>query len=125
MCRPTYNLSITRGFIISLAIASETMIRHLTRKFLSDPVNLKYESIVNTIPVLRIIDNWYKIGFDSKSWKNLRKYKNMVKKVFELRNSIMHKGESPKINKTKQKEFSAAVRGFLLHGEAQIKKQQY
>lgn len=109
-----------RGYIISLAISSETIIRHLTRYFLKEPVNIKYQSIVDTVPISGIIDSWHKLGFNSPSWKSLNKERKVIKNIFELRNGIMHRGENPSIAKHRQVELGEAVKRFLKQGEKHI-----
>ena len=106
-----------RGYIISLAISSETIIRQFSRHFLKEPVNVKYQSIVNTIPISRIINNWYKLGFNSIAWKNLNEERKVIANIFELRNGIMHRGENPSITKEMQLKMGAAVKLFLKQGK--------
>lgn len=106
-----------RGYIISLAISLETIIRHITRNFLKEPINEKYRSLVNTIPISRIIHEWYKLGFDSATWKNLKEERKEIIKIFELRNGIMHRGENPNISKSKRIKMGNAVKVFLAQGE--------
>ena len=106
-----------RGYIISLDISSETIIRHLTRNFLKQPVNTKYQSIINTIPISRIINNWYKLGFNNSGWKNLKEERKIIANIFELRNGIMHRGENPSITKEKQLKMGTAVKLFIKQGE--------
>jgi hypothetical protein len=111
-----------RGFIISLAIASETLIRQITQQFLREPINPMYQSMVNGISIGRIIDNWRKLGFDGKRWDQLKKEKELMKRVLELRNGIMHRGETPKLLQSTQRELSDAVKKFLKEGERQLKR---
>lgn len=111
-----------RGFIISLAIASETLIRQITQQFLREPINPTYQSMVNGISIGRIIDNWRKLGFDGKRWDQLKKEKEQMKRVLELRNGIMHRGETPKLPQSAQRELSDAVKKFLKEGERQLKR---
>ena len=110
-----------RGYVISLAISSETIIRHVTSELLSPKAGEKFQAMVNTIPVSRLIDNWYKLGFDSKGWSSLHGQKNTIKKIFELKNGIMHRGESPELSKETKNKFGKAVRDFIDYSEKYIK----
>ncbi len=116
------NLSLNdiEGFIINLAISVETIIRHLTKELLREPINLNYQSIVNSISIARILNNWYKIGFDCASWRNLDKERKNLIKLFEYRNAIMHRGEKPKINQEMKRSLISATGAFLKHGEQHI-----
>lgn len=109
-----------RGFIISLAIASETIVRKITQELLSQKASKKYQSMVNTIPVSRILDNWYHIGFNGKRWLALKDQKKVIKIIFELRNGIMHRGENPQISGAKQELFGESVKEFIDYGEKYI-----
>lgn len=107
------NLGDQRGYIISLAISSETAIRHISKSFLKEPINTKYQSIINTIPISRLINNWKKLGFDSSEWISLESERKSISKLFEVRNGIMHRGESPDISKQERDSFGLSVKKFI------------
>lgn len=111
------NIGDMRGYIISLAISLETIIRHITSNFLKEPINEKYRSIVNQISIMGIIHQWNKLGFDSAAWKNLKEERKVIINIFELRNGIMHRGENPNISKEKRLQMGNAVKLFLIQGE--------
>jgi hypothetical protein len=113
-------LGDTRGFIIDLAIASETLIRQLTNRFLKSPVNPSFQSMVNYLPISRLLDDWYRLGFNNAEWKRLKPEKGSVKRVIDLRNAIMHRGEDPGIGTSVAHDLGAAVLRFVTYGERQI-----
>ena len=111
------NIGDMRGYIISLAISLETIIRHITRNFLKEPINEKYSSLINQISIMGIIHQWNKLGFNSTAWKNLREERKIIIKIFELRNGIMHRGENPNISTEERLQMDNAVKLFLIQGE--------
>jgi len=111
------NIGDTRGYIISLAISLETIVRHMTSNFLKEPINEKYRSMVNLISIVGIIHQWKKLGFNSTAWENLREEKKVIIHIFELRNGIMHRGENPNISKEERLQMDNAVKLFLIQGE--------
>ena len=111
------NIGDMRGYIISLAISLETIIRHMTSNFLKKPINEKYRSMVNQISIMGIIHQWKNLGFDSTAWKNLKEERKVIIKIFELRNGIMHRGENPKISNEERLQMGNGVKLFLIQGE--------
>ena len=111
-----------RGFILSLAIASETLIRALMEGFLKTPINNDVIALINSISIGRILDRWRKIGFNSRRWLDQTANLKEVKKVFELRNAIMHRGQSPTIIKKDCEKLMKAVLSFIEEGEYQLNK---
>lgn len=102
-----------RGFIISLAISSETLFRHLSISFLKEPINTKYQSIVNRVPISSLINNWKKLGFNNKDWKSVESERKSLLRLFEIRNGIVHRGSNPTISEEEQVELGTAVKRFM------------
>lgn len=109
-----FSVADYRGFILSLAISIETSIRYATNSFLSQPINKKYQDIVNTIPVSRLIQNWKKIGFNSSDWKKLENEIKSILRLMEIRNGIMHRGEDLNIEINELINFKNSVYAFIL-----------
>ncbi len=116
-----FRLGDARGFIIELAIASETIVRQLMLRFLRAPVNPAVQSMVNFVQISRILDDWHRLGFDSAAWYRLKAEKAAVKRVMELRNAIMHRGEIPKLEDGVGRDLRGAVTRFVKHAELQLK----
>jgi hypothetical protein len=114
-------LGDTRGFVIELAIASETVVRRLMLRFLSSPTNSAVQSMVNHVQISRILDDWYRLGFNSANWHRLKAEKALVRRVMELRNAIMHRGDSPKLDGGTARDLMTSVARFVRHAELELK----
>ncbi len=115
------NLGDTRGFLIDLAIAVETLIRRSVRQLIVDPSTPAFEKMVGQMPVGRIIDDWFRIGFGSSSWRRLADEKELVKQVTVYRNGIMHRGENPDMDRIYANQLADAVIAFVNQGERELK----
>ncbi len=109
-----------RGFVLDLAIAIETITRRLMSQVLKDGATPGLKRLLGSIALGRIIEDWTKIGFDSKDWNNSKQSRDEVKKVIELRNTIMHRGEVPKLDKGEARAFGSGVLEFLVLGEREL-----
>ena len=107
------DLDDIRGFIIDLAIVIETIIRRVVRKFVAKEAPVTFEKMVDMIQTGRIVDDWQRLGFTNAKWKALRNEKAIVKRVIELRNGVMHRGENPNIDYKKAKEMADAILKFI------------
>ncbi len=112
-----YHLDDSRGFVLGLAMSVETMVRKLTRVFLSSPPNERYAALVDNVPISRIIGKWRQLGFTNPGWVKIEKEKKLILKLFEVRNGVIHRGEKPDLTKKELQAFSNAVAAFLNQGE--------
>lgn len=115
-------LEDVRGFILSLAIAIESIMKALINKHVVASAPPKFKEVVEKIGIGRILDGWVKINFRNNRWKSLTKEIKLVKNVFFERNSIMHRGAQPVISKDKQNEFARAVSDFIETAEKQMRR---
>lgn len=111
-----------RRFILDLAIASETAMRHLTSKFIKEPINFEFQEIVNSVPSGRIFDKLGKLGFNSLRWKNLKGEINNVREVMKYRNNIMHRGWREEIPGKDCRELLNSVKKFVLQVDQELSK---
>jgi hypothetical protein len=101
------------GGILCLGIATETVVRTLLKTHLTRPVNQKYLSMVEFVPIARILENWKDLGYWSASRQphtDLPK----LKRLFELRNQIAHKASFAS-DKTECSGIAQAVYRFIVH----------
>ena len=68
-------LGDTRGFIIDLAIATETLVRQVVNNLTSDTSTPAFDKLVSQIQIGRVIDDWFDLGFNNSSWRRLAKEK--------------------------------------------------
>lgn len=111
------NIGDIRGYIISLAISLETIIRYMTSKFLKEPINEKYRTLVNQMSIMSIISQWKNLGFNSAAGINPKEERKVIINIFELRNGIMHRGVHPNISKKECLQIGNTVKLFLAKGE--------
>lgn len=111
-----------RRFILDLAIASETAMRHLTSKFIKEPINFEFQEIVNNVPSSRIFDKFGKLGFNSLRWKSLKGDINNIKKVMTYRNHIMHRGWREEVPGKECRELLNSVNKFILQVDQELSK---
>lgn len=115
-------LGDSRGFIIDLAIASETVVRRLTTKFLKAPVNPAFQAMANHVQISRLLDEWYRLGFDTPDWRRLNAERLLVKRVMELRNAVMHRGEQPKLTAESARQLREGVAKFVRNAERHFRE---
>ena len=114
------NIGDTREFIIDLAIAIETIVRQILRKHIAKPTNPEFEKLVGRMPVRQIIDSWYKLGFNTPTWRKLSNSKKLITDLIDKRNTIMHCGKIPSIDKEYANKLNKAVIEFIKKGEQEI-----
>lgn len=115
-------LEDVRGFILSLAIAIESIMKALIKRHIVASAPPKFKETVGKIGIGRILDGWVKINFRNNRWKSLTEEIKLVKNVFTERNSIMHRGSQPVISKDKQNEFARAVSVFIETAEKEMRR---
>jgi hypothetical protein len=108
-----------RRAIVSLAVASETLLRRIAHQFLAHPSNEEFQKMVGQISISRFIESWTKLGLNASRWlKQCEPEK--IKKVFDKRNAIMHRGVAEDISNSSIDELIQAVAFFLSQGEKHI-----
>ena len=113
-------LGDTRGFVIDLAIATETLIRQVVNQLIASPPNVEFEKMVGNISIGKIVDKWFDLGFNNASWIRLKNDKGLIKHVIDIRNGIMHRGEYPTIERDRANQLAAAVLRFVSQGEKEV-----
>lgn len=111
-----------RRFILDLAIASETAMRHLTSKFIKEPINFEFQELVNSVSSSRIFDKFWKLGFNSLRWKSLKGDINNIKKVMTYRNHIMHRGWREEVPYKECRELLNSVDKFIFQVDQELSK---
>lgn len=111
-----------RRFILDLAIASETAMRHLTSKLIKEPINVEFQEIVNSVPSARIFDKLLKLGFSSPRWKRLNGEIANIREVMKYRNHIMHRGWREEVPGNKCRELLDSVNKFVLQVDRELSK---
>jgi hypothetical protein len=101
------------GGVVCLAVAFESIIRRLMTMHLARPVNRDYARIVNRISISQFIDRWKRLGLWTPKWKQSVDLPKM-KRVFELRNDVMHEGYT-EMNKDECGSLAGAARLFIVH----------
>lgn len=106
-----------RRFVLDLAIACETMIRELTSQLLRQPPKDSFRKLVDGLPISRILERWEKIGFDSPKWRAIDGERKEILRLFEIRNSVIHRGQTPLHNLTRCRQLLQSAKTFLDLGE--------
>jgi len=110
-----------RECIIELAIALETIVRVLMGQFVNEPKNKCFEDKVGRIGINNIISDWRKLGFDNKAWERMKPDINLIGKVFDKRNRIMHRGILEPLSMNDKNRYLDAARNFITLGEKSIR----
>lgn len=107
--------------IVALAISIESLVRFMTSDLLSDKANSEYKKLVDrSTSIIQIISKWKKFGFTQKNWEEIDIAK--IKKIFEKRNGIMHRGEEPNMSKKGCQQLLKVTIDFINAGELEIIK---
>jgi hypothetical protein len=99
------------GGIVTLAIACELLMRRLVMR----PTNRRFFRMLETMPIGKIRDQWSNMGPTSKRL-NAAMDQVKLKRLFDLRNGIMHRGEVRALNDVECRELSKIARTFIMAG---------
>jgi hypothetical protein len=105
------------GGIVSLAIACESLFRALLLLYLGEHDD-EIVNLMNQINISRIIDRWSHLRRVQR-WGakvDLRK----IKRLFELRNGIAHRGQIRDLKPSECADFAKAARAFVLLGDNKV-----
>lgn len=109
------------GAVLSLAIATETLIRRAMLVFLADPPDDAFLDIVDRHSVFGYLQRWHKFTFGSKRFSaaaDIGKLQNL----FSHRNRIMHSGKRNRLSIADCRSFFATVRGFIYEGDRYLRR---
>jgi hypothetical protein len=101
------------GGIICLAIACETIVRRLMTRHLARPLNEAIATHVNQMSISRVLDQWKDLGFWTPRWQRVVDLPNL-KRLFQLRNSVMHRGNT-RLDSSECHALATAARSFVVH----------
>ncbi len=110
-----------RGGIICLAVACEMILRALIARHSSEPPNPTYVSLMNQVPVSRILNDWKHLGFWGPRWQRETDLR-ALRRLFELRNALMHRGQGT-LDANECHKLSMAVRAFLMYASPRAASQ--
>jgi hypothetical protein len=100
------------GSVMHLAIAAESLLRHVVaQRHARTPPHDEFLAFLNQVSVSRIIDRWKHLGFSAKGWTNAIDLP-AFKRLFELRNRLMHRGDS-RLDAAECRGLASAVRTFV------------
>jgi len=102
------------GGIACLAIACESVVRALMRRHLKVPINDEIAENVNRVSISRLLDKWKVLGYWTAPWQSATDLPRL-KRLFELRNSVMHRGNMD-FDKAECQAVAKAVQTFVIHG---------
>lgn len=110
-----------RGVVLDTAIAVETLVRQLLSSAILRKSTSTAETLINTIPIARLLDKWYQLGFDSKQWREIDALKDL-KSLFEIRNWVMHRGYKPGTDADRVYAGLSAAEAFIHVGEKWLQR---
>jgi hypothetical protein len=110
-----------RGVVLDTAIAVETLVRQLLSSAILRKSTSTAEALINTIPISRLLDKWYQLGFDSKQWREIDALKDL-KSLFEIRNWVMHRGYKPGPDADRVYAGLSAAEAFIHVGEKWLQR---
>lgn len=106
------------GGVISLAIACETLFRALFALHGKQPSSDEFVSLLNQLPISRIVDRWKQLGFGTKTWQRAVDLKQ-IKRLFELRNRIIHRA-TVNLDEAECEHLRTVVRDFICFGAIRL-----
>ena len=101
------------GGIVGLAIACELLMRRLVMR----PTNRRFFPLLKKMEIGRIRDQWGNLGPTGKRL-NAAFNNDRLKRLFDLRNGIMHRGEIRVLNQSECRELAKMARRFIVVGTA-------
>jgi hypothetical protein len=99
------------GGIVSLAIACELLIRRLVMR----PTNRRFFSLLKRRLVGNLLDQWSNIG-PTGTRLNAAMDREKLKRLFDLRNGIMHRGEIGALKQSECRDLAKVARTFIVAG---------
>ena len=112
-----------RGAIMCFAIATEVVVRKLlVAAHVRTPANDEFVSQVNYLKISSIIDRWRKMGFHDVGWSRLltTDRKKNIKRLFELRNGLMHRASQLAEHQQECLEIARVVREFIVYASHRL-----
>lgn len=100
--------------ILCLAVAVESIARVLLTKHLRRPVNDQIVVLLNRANISAVLEQWEDLGFWDARWQAATDLPR-IKRLFKLRNGIMHRGDRALVKAAECQGIASAVRAFILH----------
>jgi hypothetical protein len=100
--------------VLCLAIAAESVIRVLLTNHLKRPANAEVIDLLNRANIGSVLDRWKDLGFWSAAWQAATDLPK-IRRLFDLRNGIMHRGDRASVHQAECGQIAVAVRAFILH----------
>ena len=101
------------GGIISLAIACELLMRRLMMR----PTNRRFFPMLKRMEIGKLRDQWSNIGPTGKRLNAAMDHEKL-KRLFDLRNGVMHRGEIRALQQSECRELAKVARTFIVAGSA-------
>jgi hypothetical protein len=99
------------GGIVCLAIACELLMRRVVMR----PTNRRFFPLLKKMEIGRIREQWANLGPTSKRLSAAFDTERL-KRLFDLRNGIMHRGEIRALNQSECRELAKMARSFIVAG---------
>jgi hypothetical protein len=99
--------------IVSLAIACELLMRRLVMR----PTNRRFFPLLKRMMIGNILDQWNNVGPTGKRLNAAMDHEKL-KRLFDLRNGVMHRGEVRTLKASECQELSKVARTFIVAGSA-------
>jgi len=111
------------GSVLSLAIAAETVIRTLMAKKVSERGNSAIQELLDSCSISRILDRWGKLAPEISGWAQAVD-KAPMKKLFEWRNRVAHRGETESLTAAECRVLAGVTRTLVLTGDQLLRRLQ-